>query len=42
MYRWHATSNPQHTLPGSAACALGTINFVRDEQSRKPGTRRRP
>lgn len=40
MYRWHATSNPQHLLPGSTACVLGTISFVRDEQP-KPRTRRR-
>ncbi len=35
MFRWHAMSNPQRMLPGSAACALGTIS-VRDEQTRKP------
>lgn len=41
MYRWRVTSNPQHMLPGSAACALGTIFSVRDEQT-KPRHRRRP
>lgn len=43
MYRWHAKSNPQHMLPGSAACALGTISFVRrDEQTTKPAPREAP
>jgi hypothetical protein len=43
MFRWHATSNPQHMLPGSAACALGTISYVRrDEQTSKPDSREAP
>lgn len=41
MYRWRVTSNPQHMLPGSAACTLGTIFSVRDEQT-KPRHWRRP
>jgi hypothetical protein len=41
MDRWHTPSNPQHTLPGSAACALGTISFVRRGGQSKPGQRRR-
>ncbi len=41
MYHWHAPSNPQHMLRGSAACALRTIFSVRDEQT-KPRHRRRP
>ena len=24
MIRWYADTNPQHMLPGSAACILGT------------------
>lgn len=41
MYRWHTAKNPQHMLSGLAACALGTISFVRDEQT-EPRSRRRP
>jgi len=39
MRRWHAESNPQHTLPGSAARVFGT----RQEQVSisKPHTGRR-
>jgi hypothetical protein len=42
MRRWQNTSNPQHSLLGSAACALGTIFDVRDEQASKPATREAP
>lgn len=28
MRRWHAETNPQHTLPGSAARTLGTSERV--------------
>lgn len=43
MNRWYATSNPQHMLPGSATCALGTIFSVRrDEQTSKPDSREAP
>lgn len=43
MSRWHATSNPQHMLPGLAACASGTISYVRrDEQTSKPDRREAP
>jgi hypothetical protein len=35
--RWYATENPQHMLPGSAACALGTTRrFDSVEQISKP------
>lgn len=34
MTRWYAERNPQPMLPGSAACALGTTSFVRDEHSK--------
>lgn len=44
MYRWHAPRTPQHMLPGSAACALGTTSFVsiRDERTSKPAHREAP
>lgn len=43
MNRWYAPRNPQHMLPGSAACALGTISFDRrDEQTSKPVSREAP
>lgn len=42
MNRWYADTNPQHMLPGSAACALGTTSFVRDEQISKPDSREAP
>lgn len=32
MRRWYADTNPQHMLPGSAACIFGTSN----EQVSKP------
>jgi len=41
MYRWQATSNPQHMLPGSAARACGTIPFARRDEQSKPAHRRR-
>ena len=37
MRRWHAETNPQHTLPGSAARTLGTSERV----DSKPATGRR-
>jgi hypothetical protein len=37
MRCWHAETNPQHTLPGSAARALGTSERV----DSKPTTGRR-
>jgi len=37
MRRWHAETNPQHTLPGSAACALGAS----ERFDSKPTTGRR-
>lgn len=37
MNRWHAETNPQHTLPGSAARTLGTSERV----DSKPSTGRR-
>jgi hypothetical protein len=38
MRRWHAETNPQHTLPGSAARTLGTSSERVDS---KPTTGRR-
>jgi hypothetical protein len=37
MRRWHAETNPQHTLPGSAARILGTS----ERFDSKPTTGRR-
>lgn len=37
MRRWHAETNPQHTLPGSAARTLGSSEQV----DSKPTTGRR-
>jgi hypothetical protein len=42
MYRWHATSNPQHALLGSAVRVLGTSFVRRDEQISKPDSREAP
>lgn len=42
MNRWYAERNPQQMLLGSAACALGTISFVRDEHTSKPDSREAP
>ena len=36
MNRWHAENNPQHTLPGSVACAFGTTRRVSEDQTSKP------
>ena len=37
MFRWHVETNPQHTLPGSAARTLGIFERV----DSKPTTGRR-
>jgi hypothetical protein len=43
MLRWHATSNPQPMLPGSADCVFGKISYVRrDEQASKSDRREAP
>lgn len=41
MNRWHAANDPQHTLPGSAACAFGTRR-VYSENISKPATGEAP
>jgi hypothetical protein len=34
--RWHATYEPQRTLPAMAACAFGTTRRVTEDQISKP------
>ncbi len=36
MIRWHATLDPQHMLPGSAARAFASTRRVNSEQTSKP------
>lgn len=42
MNRWHATTNPQHTLRVSAARVSGKNSRFIDEQTSKPAPREAP
>jgi hypothetical protein len=42
MNRWHATTEPQQSLPVVAVYAFGTTRRVFDEQNSKPAHREAP
>jgi hypothetical protein len=42
MNRWHAVTEPQHSLPAAACCAFGTTRRLVDQQLSKPTYREAP
>ena len=42
MNRWHAVTEPQHSLPAVGVYAFGTIRRVSDELFSKPDHREAP